>query len=63
MAGPEHDIETGEDRPVYQSLYRAGPYECRVIGEDIEPMLRLKIIQPSHNQWSSPVVLVPKKDG
>lgn len=63
MARPKHNIETGETRHVHQAPYRVVPHERRVISEEIERMLELKVIQPSHSPCSSLAVLVPKKDG
>jgi RNase H-like domain found in reverse transcriptase/Reverse transcriptase (RNA-dependent DNA polymerase) len=61
--GLAHHIETRGARPVHQSPYRAGPHERRMIEQEVERMLHLKVIQPSMSAWSSPVVLVPKTDG
>jgi hypothetical protein len=37
--------------------------ENKIIEENTEIMLQNGIIRPSHRPWSSPVVLVKKKDG
>jgi hypothetical protein len=63
MAAPAHHIETCGARPVHQSPYRAGPHERRMIEQEVERMLHLKVIQSSMSACSSPVVLVPKTDG
>src|SRR4029434_8245823 len=33
------------------------------IRQEVETMLEMGIIEPSHSEWSCPIVLVPKKDG
>lgn len=40
MAGPEHEIQTRNSRPVHQDSYQSGRHECQVIGEKIEHMLQ-----------------------
>ena len=59
----KHRIDTGESRPIYQSVRRI-PFVLRDLVDDmIEDMLTQNVIQPSHSPWASPVVLVKKKDG
>lgn len=58
-----HHIETGEASPVRSRPYRVSSAERQVIHEHVTDMLRKKIIEPSSSPWSSPVVLVKKKDG
>ena len=59
----KHRINTGDHPPISQRSYRVSPAERRIIREEVEKMLRDDIIQPSESPWSSPVVLVKKKDG
>jgi len=35
----------------------------RVIDEEVQEMLRANVIEPSTSPWSSPIVIVRKKDG
>ncbi|GFW22825.1 hypothetical protein TNCV_2380401 [Trichonephila clavipes] len=42
---------------------RISPTERRIIHEEVQKMLDEGIVQPSESPWSSPVVLVRKKDG
>lgn len=58
-----HSIDTGADLPVHQRPYRVSPTERKVIQNEVDKMLAKNITQPSASPWSSPVVLVRKKDG
>ncbi|GFV36264.1 retrovirus-related Pol polyprotein from transposon gypsy [Trichonephila clavipes] len=57
-----HFINTCDNLPVKQRAYRTSPEERRIIHDDVENMLDMGIIQPSESPWSSPVILVRKKD-
>ena len=57
------EIETGDVRPKKQPLRRM-PFAARhEIAKQVHEMQRNCVIQPSKSPWSSPVVLVQKKDG
>lgn len=43
--------------------YTYGPVERKIIDDEIDKLLASDLIQPSTSPWSSPVVLVRKKDG
>jgi hypothetical protein len=58
-----HSIETGNSKPIHSAKYRSSHKERPIIEEHVKEMLRTKVIEPSRSPWSSPVVLVPKKDG
>ena len=58
-----HKIETGENLPLHQPKYRTSHQDRPIIASHIKDMLEKKIIEPSRSPWSSPIVLVPKKDG
>ncbi|UYV62954.1 hypothetical protein LAZ67_2002611 [Cordylochernes scorpioides] len=56
-------IDTRDYAPIKQRPYRVSPRERSIIQTEVDNMLELGIIQPSDSPWSSPVVLVKKKDG
>jgi len=58
-----HTIKTLTDEPIFLQPYRKSLAERKVIQDEVDKMLKGKLIRPSRSPWSSPVVLVPKKDG
>ena len=59
----EHRIETGDARPIRLPPYRL-PYAYKdEVLKDLREMQENGIIEPSTSEWSSPIVLVKKKDG
>lgn len=60
----EHDIELLPDtKPIKQRYYPVSPHKQRIIDDELEKMLGENVIEPCKSPWSSPVCLVPKKDG
>ena len=59
----EHVIDTGDAEPIKQRAYRIPMTQRRVVAEQVEKLKRLDLIGDSCSPWSSPVVLVRKKDG
>jgi hypothetical protein len=58
----QHGIETGHQTPIKQALRRP-PFHIRAEAEaEVEKMLKSGVIEPSRSPWSSPIVLVRKKD-
>ncbi|KAF7646136.1 hypothetical protein LDENG_00192630 [Lucifuga dentata] len=56
-------LKDSNQQPIWQRAYRIS--ECLVspLKEEIKNMLELGVIEPSESEWSSPMVMVPKKDG
>lgn len=59
----EHHINTENHQPVRSAPYRVSPKEREAIRNQVDEMLQAGIIEPSSSPWSSPVVMVPKKNG
>ena len=58
----EHEIDTGQERPVRQALRKTPMAHNEVIDAHVQTMLQQGLIEPSRGDWSSSVVLVLKKD-
>lgn len=58
-----HRIDTGDHQPIRQRPYRVSETQRGIIEEHVTDMLNRGIIQPSVSPWSSPIILVKKKDG
>ncbi len=59
----EHDIDTGNSLPIRQPPRRPPIAMQPVIDKEIKWMLEAGVIERGQSPWSSPVVLVRKKDG
>lgn len=59
----QHHIYTENVPPISQRAYQTGPKEDSIIKAEIEKGLKAGLIRPSKSPWTSPVVLVKKKDG
>lgn len=59
----QHTINTGTSQPIRQPPRRLPLGKRQVEKEEIDKMLKRGIIEPSNSAWSSPVVLITKKDG
>ncbi|CAF1199612.1 unnamed protein product [Rotaria magnacalcarata] len=58
-----HAIETGTHPPIYTSPYRVSYKDEQIQREEIDKLLKHGVIEESTSPWSSPIVLVRKKDG
>ena len=58
-----HDIEIDGAAPIKQHPYRLNPEKTKHLKAEVQYMLENNIIEPSHSNWSSPCVMVPKPDG
>lgn len=59
----QHHIALKDASPIRQAVYRVPERLLPVLKEELETMQDLGVIEPSLSEWSSPVILVPKKDG
>ena len=58
-----HRIDTGDATPIKQRFYRTSYQNQLFIKEEIQRLLEMGLIKPSMSQWTSPVVVVEKKNG
>ena len=61
--GTEHFIDTNNNPPFKTAPYKVAPYKLPAVQEEIREMLDKGVIVPSKSPYSSPIVMVPKKDG
>ena len=59
----EHEIDTGDGSPIRCAPRRMSPQKMKKEEECVAEILTGGQIEPSDSPWSSPVVLVTKKDG
>ena len=60
--GVEHVIET-TGRPVFAQACRLGPERHRLAEAEFRKLEQAGIVRCSNSPWSSPLHMVPKKDG
>ena len=60
IKGFYHNIDTGDSPPVYQLPYRKSPSKMCAIKNELQRMLSMNIIQPSHSPYGSPCIVVRK---
>ena len=58
-----HKIDVGEAKPIKQLARRLPIKQREEANALVEEMRRQGVIEPSHSPWTSPIVLVTKKDG
>ena len=59
----EHTINTGDSLPIKQHPRRIPLAKMKEAQDEIREMLDKGVIETSDSPWSSPIVLVKKKDG
>lgn len=61
----EHVIRLtkGCDAPIKQRYYPVSPALQQQIDQELDQMLEAGVVEPSKSAWSSPILLVKKKDG
>ena len=59
----EHSINTGSVSPVRRPARRLPIHQRAEVDEEVQKMLTREVIELSSSPWTSPVVLVKKKDG
>lgn len=60
----EHVIELLPGaKPIKQRYYPISPYKQKILDDILDEMWKDGVIEKSNSPWSSPVCLVPKKDG
>lgn len=57
----EHTIET-DSAPIKQRYYPISPAMQKVVDRELDGMLAQGVIERSNSPWSSPILLIPKRD-
>ena len=59
----QHEVPTlPNTQPIRQAPYRVGPEKEAEIDRQVSKLARQGMVEPTYGAWSSPVVLVRKKD-
>ncbi|XP_071061873.1 uncharacterized protein [Pseudochaenichthys georgianus] len=58
----EHQIHTEPGQKVKMRPYRVPEARRAAIEQEVQKMLAMGVIEESHSEWTSPVILVPKPD-
>lgn len=59
----QHRIRLSKPEPIKQRYRPQNPRMQDIINQEVDEMIQLGVIEPSNSPWSSPVVIVRKKDG
>ncbi len=59
----QHHIEMLPGEVARSRPYRLREHKKNVVQEELKAMLNLGVIEESHSDWASPIVLVPNTDG
>ncbi|RXN25056.1 hypothetical protein ROHU_021745 [Labeo rohita] len=64
VAAHQEPPRTNKDStPIRQKPYRVPEKMVEKLKTEVKMMLEMGIMEPSQSEWSSPILLVPKKDG
>ena len=63
IADIKHHNDTGNTTPIHQIPRRIPLARRTEVRKMLKEMMDKDVIQPSHSPWSSPIILVRKKDG
>lgn len=55
-------IDTGDAKPFRIKQYPFSPYMTKILHSELDEMLKLGVVEPSQSPWSSPVLLIKKKN-
>lgn len=58
----EHNIDTGNSRPIKQAPWKIPLAKVQNVNKENNDMLAKRVIEESDSPWSSPKVLVNKKE-
>jgi len=58
-----HQIPTGSAKPIKQGPRRLPYHQRTEVEKNLDSMIKNGVVEPSTSPWSSPIVLVKKKDG
>ena len=56
-------IHTGDALPIALNAHRLPEKYRDGVKQELDKLLEIKVIEPSHSAWASPIVPVPKPDG
>ena len=59
----QHEIKLSDSRPFKERYWRIPPHQYEEVWKHLQEMLAIGAIQKSTSPWTTPVVLVHKKDG
>ena len=49
--------------PIKQRTYRISKVKADILKKELTKLINKRLIVPSHSPWSSPIVIIPKKNG
>ncbi len=58
----QHHISLKDSKPLRQPIYRVLERLLPVLKKELEVIREMGVIEPSSSEWSSPIILVQKKD-